>query len=597
MSDQLALTAQPVFPWRALVAAAALSLALGVALYEGFAGERSSLRTTPFRASSHLSPGASSHRQGLASLPLAAQGPVSAALGAEDPAYRVGASRGGLAAASPAQHLHASFSPSGVSVSSGSAQVGLSLRAIGYGASLSPLGAVAPQVKANRVTYAHPGLSESYVNGPLGLEQGFTIDSVPAGPPAGALTLAMALSGNAQASLRSHGQSIAFSRLGRTVLRYSGLAATDARGRTLHSWLELQRGRIVLRVNAAGARYPLRIDPFIQQGEKLTGSGERGEEGNFAYSAAVSASGEYALIGGPSDNGKLGAAWVFLRSGTTWTQQGPKLTAKEEAGAGEFGTSVALSEKGEYALIGGSADNEHVGAAWVFTRKETTWSQQARLTAKAGEETGAGQFGESVSLSASGDYALIGAPGDNKEAGAAWVFLRSGTSWAQQGAKLTGKEESGAGLFGYSVSIAAKEGNYALIGGPLNKENTGAAWVFLRSGTSWAFQAELTGKEESGAAEFGRSVSLSAEGTYSLIGGPENKEGLGAAWVETRSGTTWTYQAELTPKSEEESANGQFGSSVAIAAKEANYALIGAPGDKEGIGAAWAFFRESGKTT
>ena len=147
--------------------------------------------------------------------------------------------------------------------------------------------------------------------------------------------------------------------------------------------------------------------------------------------------GEYALIGGPSDNGKVGAAWVFLRTGTTWSQQGPKLTGKEETGAGQFGWSVALSEKGDNALIGGPGDNEYAGAAWVFTR--------------------------------------------------------TGTTWTQQGAKLTGKEESGKGFFGWSVALAAKEGNYALIGGPENKGAKGAAWVFLRSGTTWTYQAKLTG--------------------------------------------------------------------------------------------------------
>ena len=80
----------------------------------------------------------------------------------------------------------------------------------------------------------------------------------------------MALSGNAHASLASGGQSITLSRAGGPSLRYSGLSATDARGRVLHSWLSLQAGRLLLRVDARGARYPLRIDPFIQQGEKLT---------------------------------------------------------------------------------------------------------------------------------------------------------------------------------------------------------------------------------------------------------------------------------------------------------------------------------------
>ena len=80
----------------------------------------------------------------------------------------------------------------------------------------------------------------------------------------------MALSGNARASLAAGGQSVTLSRGGKTVLRYTGLTATDARGRLLHSWLQLDGGRLLLRVDATGARYPLRIDPFIQQGAKLT---------------------------------------------------------------------------------------------------------------------------------------------------------------------------------------------------------------------------------------------------------------------------------------------------------------------------------------
>ncbi|HXW59746.1 MAG TPA: hypothetical protein VEJ23_09750, partial [Solirubrobacteraceae bacterium] len=101
------------------------------------------------------------------------------------------------------------------------------MRSVGYGSSLSALTAVAPRVKANRVSYERAGLSEWYVNGPLGLEQGFTIPKAPSTHPSGALTLSMALSGNAHAALASGAQSVTFSHLGGPVLRYSGLSATD----------------------------------------------------------------------------------------------------------------------------------------------------------------------------------------------------------------------------------------------------------------------------------------------------------------------------------------------------------------------------------
>ena len=82
---------------------------------------------------------------------------------------------------------------------------------------------------------------------------------------------------------------------------------------------------------------------------------------------ALSATGEHALIGGPSDNEGKGAAWVLTRSGTAWTRR-RRSPASGESGEGEFGASVALSENGEYALIGGPGNNGRVGAAWVLFR-------------------------------------------------------------------------------------------------------------------------------------------------------------------------------------------------------------------------------------
>ena len=206
-------------------------------------------------------------------------------------------------------------------------------------------------------------------------------------------------------------------------------------------------GQIALRVDARGARYPLRIDPFVQQGGKLTGGGERGEEGAFGYSVAMSPDGNTALIGGYRDNGGVGAAWVFTRASEKWTQQGAKLTGKEEAGAGEFGKSVALSAESEskmYAVIGGPGDNADVGAAWVLVRTAGVWAQQgAKLTAKAGEETGAGEFGSSVSVAATkGEYALIGAPATKNTSagrGSSCARARPGPSRARSSSQKPGK--------------------------------------------------------------------------------------------------------------------------------------------------------------
>ena len=193
-------------------------------------------------------------------------------------------------------------------------------------------------------------------------------------------------------------------------------------------------------------------------------------------SVALAADGKTALIGGPFDDGNKGAAWVFTRSGAAWNQQGGKLTGSGESGNGSFGASVALAADGSTALIGGPIDDDSKGAAWVFTRSGAAWDQQGGKLTGSGE-SGNGRFGWSVALAADGSTALIGGPLDGGNKGAAWVFTRSGAAWDQQGGKLTGSGESGDGSFGLSVALAA-DGSTALIGGPDDDGHKGAAWVF-----------------------------------------------------------------------------------------------------------------------
>jgi IPT/TIG domain/FG-GAP repeat len=610
-------SAGTLVPWRALAIAALLSLLLGAVLSRGLAGEHAPLAA----AGAGATP-----QSGLASLPLTARAPLSAALGAASRAYGVSASGRGFRATNPAQRLHARFGSSGVVLRSGMVTLGLRLHAIGYGTALTTLGRVTPSAKDNRVSYSHAGVQEWYANGPLGVEQGFTIARAPSAHAAGELTLSMALSGNAHASLTPGGGSIGFSHGGGSGLRYSGLTATDATGRTLHSWLELHAGRLELRVDTRGARYPLTIDPLIQQGEKLTAS-----EGDFAgFSVALSADGNTALIGAPHDNSFAGAALVFTRtvtsSGSTWKEEAslvgteqsiganegqcveePEEPAEGEAGCG-FGSSVALSSDGNTALIGGPRDGGYAGAAWVFTRSvvgsEVKWIHQgAKLvgdcTSSCGGpngtgEHGNGRFGRSVALSADGSTAMIGAPFDHF--GAAWVFTRSGSTWAQQ-ERLTAGEGQGSTYFGASVSLSA-DGSTALAGDPGDSGHIGAAWVFTRSGSTWAKPGSMLtgGQEENGNGRFGFGVALSADASTAVIGARTDNEGAGAAWVFTRSGvgsgSTWSQQgSKLTP----EGGNGlvKFGWSEALSANGGT-ALIGGRGDTAHRGAAWLFTRSSG---
>ena len=394
---------------------------------------------------------------------------------------------------------------------------------------------------------------------------------------------------------------------------------------------------MLVRVWDRGARYPLRIDPLIQQGEKLTGAGEIAS-GRFGYSVALSADGDTALIGARyaiRNNNEAGGAWVFTRSGSTWTQQGGKLngtghageTLFDHIGEGDFGYSVALSADGNTALIGGPGDNGGatneggVGAVWVFTRSGSTWTQQGEKLTGTGE-TGKGEFGKSAALSADGNTALIGGSADNGGAGAAWVFTRSGSTWAQQGEKLVGDctascanegtGETGEGEFGTSVALS-EDGNTALIGAPADNGAVGAAWVFTRSGSTWAQQGEKLvgdcasscgneGTGETGEGMFGTMVTLSADGDTALIGAPADNGGAGAAWVFTRSDGIWTQQGEklvgdcagsCANEGTGETGEGKFAASAALA-EDGDTVLIGGPADSGGAGAAWVFTRSGG---
>ncbi|MGO9951069.1 MAG: hypothetical protein ACLPN1_02525 [Dissulfurispiraceae bacterium] len=191
-----------------------------------------------------------------------------------------------------------------------------------------------------------------------------------------------------------------------------------------------------------------------------------------------------------------------------------------------FGRSVALSGDGNTALVGAFhkqiGNNVYQGAAYVFTSSGTTWSQQQEMTASDGAETDL--FGQSVALSGDGNTALIGAYfktiGNNENQGAAYVFVRSGSTWSQQ-QELTSSDGAEIDLFGQSVALSG-DGNTALIGADQktisNNADQGAAYVFVRSGSTWSQQQELTASNGAEYDDFGFAVAFSGDASTALIG-------------------------------------------------------------------------------
>jgi hypothetical protein len=222
-----------------------------------------------------------------------------------------------------------------------------------------------------------------------------------------------------------------------------------------------------------------RIDGvWTQQGNKLIGSGAVGA----AYqgqSVALSADGNTALVGGFGDNSFAGAAWIYTRSSDVWSQQGGKLVGTLAVDA-EQGSSVALSSDGNTAIVGGRGDNNSSGAAWVFTRNGSIWTQQGNKLVGTGSVGSAAQ-GDAVALSADGDTAIVGGWADNSYIGAAWLYTRSDGEWTQQGRKLVGTGAVGAAYQRQYVALSADD-NTALAGGFGDNSFAGAAWVFVQPG-------------------------------------------------------------------------------------------------------------------
>src|SRR6266498_4582739 len=397
---------------------------------------------------------------------------------------------GGYESANPGQKYRAIFTPQGVDVrgSSGTGggwRLGMRLTAYGYGVRKKAVIATGLKVAGERVEYERRSrdgakLSEWYVNRAEGLEQGFTIPRAPGKRRAGEkLNLWLRLSGDLKARSADKGQAILLDGRGAGAgLRYDGLKAYDAIGRGLESRMKLSGDRVKIEVMDETAVYPVTIDPTLSQEAKLTaGDAASGDQ----FGAAVGISGETAVVGAPVDDTaagpNAGSAYVFVRSGTGWSQQA-KLTASDAAAGDIFGFSVAVT--GDTVVVGASGDNMLAGSAYVFVRSGTGWSQQAKLTAS--DAASGDRFGAAVGIS--GDTAVVGAQFGDTIAGSAYVFVRSGTSWSQQ-AKLTASDAAAFDFFGAAVAIS---GDTVVVGALADDtdagSNAGSAYVFVSAPTN-----------------------------------------------------------------------------------------------------------------
>ncbi|MEI9935811.1 MAG: MYXO-CTERM sorting domain-containing protein [Pseudomonadota bacterium] len=286
--------------------------------------------------------------------------------------------------------------------------------------------------------------------------------------------------------------------------------------------------------------------------------------------AAMAVSGDTAIVAEANGNSGTGAVFAMVRTGSEWNQQGPRWLLSDGVVNDDFGYSVAIS--GDTALVGARrrqvGSNVMQGAAYVYVRSGTAWTQQATITASDGAAYDF--FGEAVALQ--NDTAVVlsnhlsGAEGAY---GAAYVYTRNADVWSQQGPALT----------------VPATGNHLTLPGAIALDQDTILWgaggvvcAFVRVNDTWLQQGEALRVSDAPSVDNGFGASVALFGDTALIGEPLRNQDLGAAFVFVRSSGVWTQQgASLT--SLEPQTGSMFGDAVAISTE---FALVGAYHDNVG---------------
>ena len=498
-------------------------------------------------------------------------------------------------APNPAAGYDAYVTEAGVSIAVNDVTyVSLHLHSLGYGHAWRMVGPGEVSGEKQTINLGREGgLQEWYVNGPDGLEHGFTLSEPPGARQQGVpLRLALQVGAGWQATASEDGKRVALRGAG-AVVEYGKLVVSDSEGRNIPARLTVANEQVVIEAEDHDAAYPLTIDPLFTFQQRLQAADGMARD---RFGAAVALSGDTVVIGAPMNDvtqWDQGSAYVFVRQGAMWTQL-QKLSAGDGATGDFFGATVALS--GDTLVVGAPFDaigsNIQQGSAYVFTRDGGFWTEQQKLTA--GDGAAFDEFGYAVALSP--DTLVVGARrdaiGSNAEQGSAYVFVRSGATqpvWTQQ-QKLTAGDGAAGDSFGHAVALS---GDTLVACAPFDdigaNPNQGSAYVFTRSGTVWSLQQKLNAGDGTADDRFGSAVALGGDSL--VVGAPYDvgsNNQQGSVYAFARNGTVWTQQQKLT--ADDGMWDSRFGSTVALSSDSL---VVGAPnhfttGDL-GLGAAYVF--------
>lgn len=379
---------------------------------------------------------------------------------------------------------------------------------------------------------------------------------------------------------------------------------------------------------------------WLQQAYLKASNAEAGDNfgSSLALSAngktlAVGASGEASASSAPNDNSApgAGAVYIFTNSGNSWKQQAYVKATKIKSSS-NFGVSVSLNAKGNLLVVGARGENSAAtgingnqddnsapgaGAAYIFALSGNSWVQQAYV--KASNTQSHYWFGSDVVLSGNGSTLAVASSNESNPlgginanqygnnmpgAGAVYVFTRGSKGWMQQ-AYIKAATTDVHMIFGYSLAMS-NDGNTLAVGSPQQRSyatgingnqtndkapGSGAAYIFSRAQGAWNQQAFVKASNTDADDNFGHSVALSRDGNTLAVGatgegsaaaginGDQADNGAysaGAAYVYSRSGSTWQQQAYV--KASNPDAYDNFGSSVALSG-DAKILAVGSQGE------------------